>query len=275
MVQRTRRYALSVIRLYTTLSKSTVAQVLGRQLLRSATSVGAHYREACRAKSAADFVSKYFPGFYNIIPNGIDVERFSPQAPSLPQYQDDKLNILFLGRLEKRKGVGYLLRAYRIVKRVFPQVRLIIAGEGKLKEDYQRFVEKASLPDVVFTGYVPDQEIPSLYQSAHIFCAPATGKESFGIVLLEAMALAKPVVATAIEGYSRVVTSGEEGILVEPQNEDALALALLQLLKDEALRQEMGAKGRIKALNHSWEHVSRRVMDYYQGLVREKAPSIP
>ncbi|HEY4647156.1 MAG TPA: four helix bundle protein [Steroidobacteraceae bacterium] len=58
MVQRTRRYALSVIRLYTTLSKSTVAQVLGRQLLRSATSVGAHYREACRAKSAADFVSK-------------------------------------------------------------------------------------------------------------------------------------------------------------------------------------------------------------------------
>ncbi|MBI4301908.1 MAG: glycosyltransferase family 4 protein [Chloroflexi bacterium] len=216
---------------------------------------------------ALEFINRYFPGQYIVIPNGIDTARFSPEGPVLEEYRDDKLNILFLGRLEKRKGLPYLLRAYQRVKRGFRNVRLIVAGDGALSEGCQRFVEDNGLEDVVFRGYVSEDEKPAYYRTADIFCAPATGRESFGIVLLEAMATGKPIVASRIEGFTSLMEDGAEGILVEPKDERDLASALICLLGDEALRSKMGTKGRITARSYSWQQISQRIMDYYATLL--------
>jgi phosphatidylinositol alpha-mannosyltransferase len=216
-----------------------------------------------------EYVNRHLPGDYRIIPNGIDTEHFRFDGPARSEFVDGKINILFVGRLEQRKGLGYLLNACAKIKRSFPNFRLIIVGPGTvLRLRYEKLVEKMELTDnVVFVGFVSSDELPSYYRSADIFCAPATGGESFGIVLLEAMACGKPVVATSIQGYASVLANGEEGLLVPPQNAESLAKALLKLLHDKSLRLQMGSKGIVKAERYSWPNVAQQVMDYYNSLL--------
>ncbi|MFC1983742.1 glycosyltransferase family 4 protein [Chloroflexota bacterium] len=222
------------------------------------------------SRAAMEFASKYVPGYYNIIPNGVDVECFSPDVSPVSEFCDGKLNILFVGRLEKQKGVNYLIRAYRLVKQEVPDSRLIIVGPGtRLRGKYEKEVLRSGLKDVVFVGGKPQSELPPYYKVADVFCAPATGLESFGIVLLEAMAVGKPIVATNIEGYNSVMTHGVEGLLVPPKNEEMLASALVSLLTNESLRQEMAARARLKAMEYSWEHIAQRVLNYYTRILGE------
>ena len=138
-----------------------------------------------------------------------------------------------------------------------------------MRKRYERWVSKTGLEDVVFVGYVSNEDKARYYKTADIFCAPATSRESFGIVLLEAMATGKPVVATNIPGYASVVSDGEDGLLVPPQNYQELARALLTLLNDEALRKQMAARGKAKSREYSWELVARRIMDYYLRVIGE------
>ena len=222
------------------------------------------------SKPAKQFVNKYFPADYNIIPNGIDTRHFSPKVAPIDELCDGKLNILFVGRLEKRKGADYLLRAYERVKRDIPNSRLIIVGPGtKLRDKYEKQVKKRSLKDVVFVGRTSHEELPRYYKTADVFCTPATGWESFGIVLLEAMAVGKPIVASNIEGYASILTHGAEGLLVPPKDEKSLAQALTSLLNDEKLRQEMGAKGILKAKEYDWKNVAQRVEALYGKVLSE------
>ncbi|MFC1904064.1 glycosyltransferase family 4 protein [Chloroflexota bacterium] len=213
---------------------------------------------------ALEYVSKHFAEDYTIIPNGIDIEHFNPDVPPIEEFNDGKVNILFIGRLEKRKGVDYLLEAYRQIKPKYPESRLIIAGPGiRLRHKYEKRVKKNKLQDVVFVGYASYQDLPRYYKTADIVCCPAIGWESFGIVLVEAMAVGKPIVASNIPGYNSVVTDGVEGLLVPPKNAAKLAEALISLMTDEPLRQKMGARGRAKAVDYDWKHIAQRVMDCY------------
>lgn len=223
---------------------------------------------------ARRFADRYFPGNYRIIPNGVDITHFSPAVLPLEEFQDGKLNILSVGRLERRKGLEYLLGAYQLVKLELANSRLIIVGPGtRLRRKYEQWVRERGLEDVVFTGYIPYTDLPRYYSSADVVCAPATGQESFGMVLLEAMAIAKPIVASNIEGYAGVLSQGAEGLLVPPRDEQALAQALLSLLRDKGLRQQMGAAGVKKAERYSWEQVTREIMDYYLELLNPSSPS--
>ncbi len=222
---------------------------------------------------AMEFVRQYFPGYYNIIPNGIEYDRFSAMTEPLPEFSDGKLNILFVGRMEKRKGVRYLLEAFSLIKAQIPDSRLVIVGPvAKGAERYMEWVRRRGLQDVVFTGEVSHEDLPRYYASADIFCSPATGQESFGIVLLEAMASGKPIVATDIEGYRRVVEPGVDGLLVPPKNGRALAEALLRLAGDPSSRMEMGQAGRSKAQHYTWSAVAGRVLAYYLRLLSERYP---
>jgi len=224
------------------------------------------------SQAAARLVAPHFPGYYNIIPNGVDIERFSAPCDPFPSLNDGMLNILFVGRLEKRKGLRYLLRAFARIKAVRPDARLVVVGSAdpRQRRGYEGWVRESNLRDVIFTGYVPLAELPRYHRSADVFCAPNTGNESQGIVLLEAMAAGLPVVASNIDGFAGVLTHGVEGLLVRPKDSEALAEALLELATDADLRESMSAKARERAQHFSWERVSQRVLSYYERLAYEK-----
>jgi phosphatidylinositol alpha-mannosyltransferase len=224
---------------------------------------------------AREFVQHYFPGEYRVIPNGIDVHRFENQAP-YAELRDGMCNLLFVGRLEYRKGLGYLLRAFAQLKPQFPNLRLIIVGDGPLRRWYGNFVARKQLDDVIMAGYVPPTELPRYYASCDIFCSPATGDESFGIVLLEAMASGKPIVATSIDGFREVVTHGREGLLVERKSRRQLAYALQTLVSNPGLRQQLGEAGLLKARQYDWERVIDRLTEVYRQAIdsAQPAPSI-
>jgi len=220
------------------------------------------------SKPARRYASQHVPGTYTIIPNGIDLEHFNPQVPPIKRFMDGKINILFVGRMERRKGLDYLLKAYEDVRKNNDNVRLIVVGPGKvLRRSYERVVKKRAIPDVFFEGRVTYNELPMYYKTADIYCSPATGRESFGIVLLEAMALGKPIVASNIEGYRNVVTDGQEGVLVPPKDAKELALALEKLINNEEIRREMGEHGIETAKRYDWKIVAGRVLEYYKDAI--------
>jgi phosphatidyl-myo-inositol alpha-mannosyltransferase len=213
---------------------------------------------------ARDFVHKYFGGEYRIIPNGVDPSRFNPDNPTVKELADGTLNVLFVGRPDPRKGLEHLIRAMEIVRsRSRFGVRLVVVGDGPKKAMYEAMVNPQHKDSVLFLGSVSRDQLPRYFSSAHVFCSPATGNESFGIVLLEAMASGLPVVASDIPGYRTVVANGEEGFLTKPGDHEAIARAILLLLNDAKHREEMGAKGRQKALRYSWASVAEQTEHYY------------
>ncbi|MCX6012598.1 MAG: glycosyltransferase family 4 protein [Chloroflexi bacterium] len=213
------------------------------------------------SESAKEFNSHYFPGNYTIIPNGIDFDHFSMNGKPFNEYRDGKFNILFVGRIEKRKGLRYLINAYKKIKNMYPDTRLIIVGPGGLSH---KILGHDNLKDVVFTGYASHEDLPRYYKTADVFCAPATGAESFGIVLLEAMAVGVPVVASNIKGYAGLITNGENGLLVQPKDEDGLVNAIVELMKNKQLREKFITDGKNKAENYRWEKVAKNVLNFYE-----------
>ena len=221
-----------------------------------------------------------FKGPMTVIPNGIDLEEFNPDVPKIKKYMDDKINLLFLGRIEERKGLIYLLKAYRVLqkkyKKFYPApgsgagLRLIIVGEGDLKDDCQKFVEKHKLKNVIFEGKIEGEKIPSYYATCDIFVAPAIFGESFGIVLLEAMASGKPVVAFSNQGYKKVLSGKGKEFLAKPKDWRGLAQKIEILIKNEKKRKEMGEWGIAEAQKYSWPKIADKVLDFYQKVIKLK-----
>jgi phosphatidylinositol alpha-mannosyltransferase len=228
-----------------------------------------HGRIAVSA-AARHFIDRYFPGDYKVIPNGVDVDRFRRAVP-LSRWQDGTQNILFVGRFEPRKGVLDLLKAHRILRREGADARLLLVGGGPQEREARRYIATRRLGGVEFLGRVSDDEKAQMFRTADVYCSPATGRESFGIVLLEAMAAGAPIVASDIHGYKGVVRRGREALLVQPRDHKELAAAIDRLLTDRALAAEMSANGIRRAEEFSWPRVTAKVDDYYGFVIRRLA----
>ncbi len=230
--------------------------------------------DSCIAVSepAKTFVSRYFPADYTVIPNGIDPGVFNPSVPPAPGIvRPTRQTILFLGRLEERKGLGTLLEAYSLLRQVRADCQLVVVGNGPLRRGYERRVEEEGIPDVKFCGFIPEADKASYFTAADIYCAPNTGKESFGVILLEAMASGRPVVATAIDGFRQVIRDGEEGLLTPPRDEARMAAALARLLDSPELRRQMAERGRRAAEGYAWPLVTDRVLSIYESALRARS----
>ncbi|MEZ0240615.1 MAG: glycosyltransferase family 4 protein [Chloroflexota bacterium] len=220
--------------------------------------------------AARHFIDRFFPGEYRVIPNGVDTGRFRRAVP-IARWQDGTRNILFVGRFEPRKGLLDLLKAYRILRKTGCQCRLLVVGGGPQEREARRYIVTRKLGGVEFLGRVSDEERDALFKTADVYCSPATGRESFGIVLLEAMAAGTAVVCSDIHGYKGVVRRDREALLVPPRSPKALAAALATILADDARRAAMAASGMERAEEFSWERVTARVEDYYHFVIRRLA----
>jgi phosphatidylinositol alpha-mannosyltransferase len=244
------------------------AYQLGSRLMRP--SIGRIHGRIAVSAVARHFIDRYFPGDYKVIPNGVDVGRFERAVP-IAKWQDGTKNILFVGRFEPRKGLLDLLKAYRILRKTGCNCRLLVVGGGPLAKEARRYLATRKLGGVEFLGRVSDDERDALFKTADVYCSPATGRESFGIVLLEAMAAGTAIVASDIHGYKGVVRRGREGLLVPPGKPKELAAALARLLSDDELRESMGRSGRERADEYSWERVTAKVEAYYGFVIRRLA----
>jgi len=232
-----------------------------------------HGRIAVSA-AARHFIDRYFPGDYKVIPNGVDVDRYRRAVP-IARWQDGTRNLLFVGRHEPRKGLLHLLKAYRILRKTGCHCRLLVVGSGPQEHEARRYVATRRLGGVEFLGRVSDREKAQLFKTADVYVSPATGGESFGIVLLESLAAGTPIVCSDIHGYKGVVRRGREGLLVPPGKPKAIAAAIAQLLNDDELREEMAANGPARAEEFSWERVTAKVDDYYGFVIRRLAAQGP
>ncbi len=221
-------------------------------------------RHIAVSPSAAEFIHQYFPHLaMEIIPNGIDTRRFSPRLPSADH--NELFTILYVGRMDPRKGAKYLFAALpQLEQDLNGKFRVVVVGTGWMSKYYDAHIPLHLRKRVEFVGYVSPEELPHYYQSADVYCSPATGNESFGIVLLEAMASGTPVVASDIAGYRWVVEPGTEGLLVPPRSPRHLADALVALAKDSNRRRLMGAAGRIKAERYDWRVVTDQLERVYE-----------
>lgn len=222
------------------------------------------------SEEAKRSVYKYFPGDYEIIPNGVDTKRFSASNPKLEKYIDGRINILFVGRQDPRKGIKYLYKAMDYLIDEIPDVRLIVVGKGFLKKYYELSISEKAKKHVVFENYVDWALLPSYYSTANVFVSPAVGGESFGIVLIEAMASGAPVLASNIRGYRQVVDHRQNGYLVKPKDPKAIAEGILEILHNPEMRERMISNGLETAKGYDWNKVAGRVLDFYYKTMEEK-----
>jgi phosphatidyl-myo-inositol alpha-mannosyltransferase len=267
--------AVNIATFHAKLPDSIVHKTLLNMTLPYTTSV-IKFLDICTAVSgaAADYIKTFTDMPITIIPNGIDLERFT--ASKAPVKKSKKKTILFLGRLEKRKGLKYLILAYALLREQHNDVRLVIAGNGVQQEALEELVAEYDIPDVSFLGYWPEEKKIQLMASADVFCSPAIFGESFGIVLLEAMSLGVPVVAGDNPGYVGVLK--ERGLLslVTPQNTTDFARRLELFLYDEAIRKdwqnwatEYVKQFRFEAVADKYEELYKQSLKKYHG--KEKA----
>lgn len=208
-------------------------------------------------------LERYFDADWRIIPNGVATDLFHPRVPRPPGLKSDVPVILFLGRFDPRNGLSALIDAFKRVKGRSRRARLVVVGNGPLRNHYYR--KAAGDPDIEFVGSVLDGR-PGYYAHSAIYACPTT-KASFGITLLEAMACGTPIVCSDILGFRDVVVHGREALMVPRNDPDALSNALVHLLDDENLRRRLGATGRARASEFDWRRVSVDILEVYENIL--------
>lgn len=213
------------------------------------------------SEAAADFEHRVFPELrIEVVPNGVDVRAFADAAPeALPEGR----RVVWVHRLDPQKGFRVMVDAFPRVFAAVPDARLIVAGDGG-DRSLVRALPSAVRERVVMLGAVTHDRVPGLLRAADVAVAPATGQESFGYTLVEAMAAGAAVVATDIPGYREVARDDLDALLVPPSDPDALARAIVRVLDDEALRERLVRAGHERAMTFDWGSVVERLEALYR-----------
>lgn len=207
---------------------------------------------------------------------GVDV-RVVPYGATVPDHAEEvsarrgKPLLLFCGRLIQRKGIDILLRALPAILRE-RDVDVVITGEGDRKKEWEELSTDLGLDDTVtFAGFVSNEELGRLYRECSLYVHPAIhddkgDTEGLGVVLIEALANRKPVVASGVGGIVDVIIDGETGLLVPEKDPAALAAAVLRVLGDDTLARQLGDQGREHAMRvFDWNRCAALTLGVYRG----------
>lgn len=241
------------------------------RLLRQALAVprGRIHHAVAVSPAAAEFAGRVFRGPLQVVPNGVDLACFGrPAGVRLVEHGQDgplsgrPLRLLFVGRYdEPRKGLRYLLAAAARLRAAGRAVDVQIVGGGRP----DAFATAAERAGGRFLGRVSDVALAEAYRTCDMFCAPSTHGESFGSVLIEAMACGRPVIASDIRGYRDA--AGGAALLVRPADAQALAGAILRIAGDDALRAQFVRRGTERARTFEWGHLAREICTVYEGML--------
>lgn len=247
------------------LIKHSYFRPIGRHILRAI--------DTCTVNSTAtrDLVLGVFKSNKEpeIIPMGVDLNLFKPFSRHF--YGNNSENspiILTVGRLDKNKGFNYLIDAMPKLIHRFPELKLIIAGDGPEKNNLLNQIKNLHLEqNVSMVGAVRNKDLPKYYNTADLFVLPSL-KEGLGVVLLEAMACGTPVIGSAIGGIKDIIKDGETGLLVKPENSEDISNRIIEILSDELLRQRLSGQGvKLVKERFSWDIVVKQFIGIYEGFV--------
>lgn len=229
------------------------------------------YKRSDAVISVSKYSARYLvkigipPNKIFVVPNGVDIKKFNPyiDATELKNRFGSNNILLYVGPIIQRKGLIYLIRSMPKILAEHRDTILVMVGKGEQETYLKRLANELGINrNVIFEGFVPENQLPMYYNACDLFVFPSL-QEGFGMVLTEAMACGKPVVASNTTAIPEVV--GEAGILVEPENPDALANAIIDLLNDENKRKELGEKA-LKRVHEkfTWDKVAREVEEVYE-----------
>jgi phosphatidylinositol alpha-mannosyltransferase len=218
------------------------------------------------SEAARTTLVEHMGGDAVLIPNGVTVSRYEKASP-LPGWPGEGGVLGFLGRMEEpRKGLDVLLRAFELLAARRPGLRLLVAGPGDLDEVRDK-VPEAIRDRLILLGQVTQEDKARFYHSVDVFCAPNTGGESFGVVLIEAMAAGAPIVASDLDAFQLVLRDGRAGELFPAGDPAALAAAASRLLDDPSLRARLSAAATDAVRAYDWPMVARDVVKVYEAVV--------
>ena len=222
---------------------------------------------------ASEYICSLTDEPVTIIPNGIDLGRF--KAPQKYDEDKEKKTIFYVGRLENRKGVKHLLRAFRLLTDQEPNVSLIIAGDGPYRYKLEMLAETLDLHNVTFTGYISDEEKIKYLQTSDLFCSPAVYGESFGIVLLEAMAMGLVTVAGNNPGYSAIMNGLGSVSIIDPKDSAEFARRLDLLLHEKQLRKIWRSWASEQLEQYNFPRVVAQYEELYEDALRKRSRKQP
>ncbi|MEP6758111.1 MAG: glycosyltransferase family 4 protein [Actinomycetota bacterium] len=212
------------------------------------------------SERAAAFEREHIGGDFRVVANGVAVERF---ATATPADLGPGRKVLFVGRLDERKGFPVAVGAFAELAATRPDLHLVVVGDGPQRSALDA-LPTTLRARVTMLGPVPNQELPPIHAACDLYLGPSTGGESFGIVLVEAMAAGLPVVASNTPGYDEVLTDGIDGLAVPPRDVEALAGAAGRVLDTPELAARLAAAGRLRADAFDWSVVIERIEDCYR-----------
>ncbi|MEN9801139.1 MAG: phosphatidylinositol alpha-mannosyltransferase [Actinomycetota bacterium] len=223
------------------------------------------------SKDAVALAQRYLGGDYAILPNAVDIDQYRPTPGATVKVGSSlRKSIFFCGRHEPRKGLEILLRAHA---QLADDVELVIASDGPETERL-----KSEFPEqdrVRWLGRITEMDKAEHLRQASVFCAPSLGGESFGVVLIEAMAAHTPVVASALDGYMNVATDDLDAVLVEPGDVEALRDALSRILSDSSLVQRLTEAASQRANDFSMTALARAYVDVYHEVIEDRLREVP